>query len=257
MQALARETNFSETTFILSETPRDGGYDVRIFTPGGEIPFAGHPTLGTAFVLREHVLRQPVEAIVLNLKIGRVPVKFEPESGLLWMKPGEPVFGSVCDAAGFAALAGLAAADIDVRFPVEEVSLGVPFTFIPVRTLEALERARFRWEQYDKMAGMKLNPCLYLFCRETRSPANQICARMFAETFGIREDPATGSAAACLAGYILRHRYLDGGRVDVRVEQGHSVGRPSLLFVRAEARSGKTEIAVGGHVILAASGELV
>lgn len=252
MQRIARETNFSETTFILSQTQRDGGYDVRIFTPTAEIPFAGHPTVGTAYVLRNHVLASSVASLRLNLKIGPVVVDFEEEADgrqLVWMSAPYPEFGKTFDPEPLAAVLGLTPADVDDRFPVEEVSLGVPFTFVPLRGLEAVRRARYRMEQYERVQDLGFNPCIFLFCAETYAAEHQFNARMFAAPFGVPEDPATGSANACLAAYLLRHGYVSGDRLDVRVEQGYEIGRPSLLYLRARRREEGADIRVGGHVV--------
>lgn len=258
MQKIARETNYSETAFVLSDTPRDGGYDVRIFTPAAEIPFAGHPTLGTAWVLREFLARARPERIVLNLQLAPIPVTFRTAGDgaeLAWMQPTYPTIGQHFDPASLAELVDLEPADLDAVLPVEELSLGVPFTFVPIRTLAAMRRARFRQDRYERLGHLGFNPCLYLLCRETYSPANQLNVRMFAGAFGIAEDPATGSAAACLGAYLLRH--TASATVDVRVEQGHEIGRPSLLYVHARRRGAEADIDVGGRVVLTARGELV
>jgi trans-2,3-dihydro-3-hydroxyanthranilate isomerase len=252
MHRIARETNFSETTFILSDTARDDAYDVRIFTPATEIPFAGHPTIGTAYVLRNVILGSTAERVVLNLMIGKVPVRFAPEPDgrqLLWMSTPYPQFGSRFEPAVLAPVIGLDAADVDDRYPVEEVSLGVPFTFLPLRTLEAVRRARFSHEQYERIRHLGFNPCIFLFCPQTYSKDHQLNARMFAAAFGVAEDPATGSANACLAAYLLRHEYLPGDRIDVQVEQGYEIGRPSLLYLSARRRGEQADIEVGGHVV--------
>jgi trans-2,3-dihydro-3-hydroxyanthranilate isomerase len=259
MQRIARETNFSETTFILSDRPRDGGYDVRIFTPGTEVPFAGHPTIGTAYVLRNLILGSTVESVVLNLKIGQIPVRFVPERDgrqLLWMSTPYPQFGASFDAAAVASVVGLELADVDDRYPVEDVSLGVPFAFLPLKTLDAVRRARFSDERFERVRHLGFNPCLFLFSAETYSSDHQLNARMFAAPFGVPEDPATGSANACLAAYLLRHNYFPGDRVDVQVEQGYEIGRPSLLFVRAQRRGDQADIEVGGHVVATMRGVL-
>jgi trans-2,3-dihydro-3-hydroxyanthranilate isomerase len=135
MQRLARETNYSETTFVMSRDPGNGGHDVRIFTPKEEVPFAGHPTLGTAFLIRQEILRRPAERVVLNLKIGPVPVDFEYRAGRvdrLWMHQPAPRFGGSASAEACAAMLGLSAGDIDDDFPIQEASTGLP-------------RWRFRW----------------------------------------------------------------------------------------------------------------
>lgn len=260
MQQIARETNFSETTFLTSTAPHDGGYAVRIFTPGAELPFAGHPTLGTAWVIRNFVASPPPSEVTLQLGVGPTPVRFAPRpdgAELAWMRPRYPTFGRRFDRAPFAELLGLEPDDCDPRFPVEEVSIGVDFTFVPLKTLAAVRRARFRMDRYEQLAGLGLPPAIFLFCPEAESPAHQIHARMFAGALGVGEDPATGSANAGLAAWILRHGYLEGDSLDVRVEQGYEIGRPSLLYLRAERRGEQAEIEVGGRVLLSLTGELV
>jgi trans-2,3-dihydro-3-hydroxyanthranilate isomerase len=144
MQRLAKEMNYSETTFILSEEPRDGGYDVRIFTPEAEVPFAGHPTLGTAFVIQREIVRRPVESITLNLKVGRIPVTFAYEGGKpadMWMKQVPPVQVETFEPDSMAAVLSLDTGDIDDRFPIQAVSTGIPFIIVPLRSLDALKRS--------------------------------------------------------------------------------------------------------------------
>jgi trans-2,3-dihydro-3-hydroxyanthranilate isomerase len=258
MQRIARETNFSETTFILSDQPQNGGYAVRIFTPAAEIPFAGHPTLGTAFVLRTEILNDRPETVTLNLGVGQVPVRFTRDGDgreTVWMRAPQVELGQTHAPEQVAAIIGLSAGDLDSRFPVQDASIGISFTIIPVATLDAMKRARFNRTVYDRQADAR--HAVFLFSSQTYSGDNQINARMFAEPFGVPEDPATGSANACLGAYLLEHRYAAGDRLDVRVEQGYEIGRPSLLFLRAQRHAAGTEVFVGGHVVTAFRGELL
>jgi trans-2,3-dihydro-3-hydroxyanthranilate isomerase len=256
MQRIARETNFSETTFVTGE--RDGGFEVRIFTPSDEIPFAGHPTLGTAWVLRHERLAEPTERVLLHLGIGEVPVRFEQESELevAWMEPGAPELGRTLDGGPLAEVLGVGADDLHPDLPVREVRIGIPFTFVPLRGLGAVRRARFLAERYERLAHEDVPPMFFVFCPEAEGPGNQIHARMFAPTAGVPEDPATGSANACLAAYLLEHRVLGDGPVRARVEQGVEMGRPSLLRLRASREEGRVRVEVGGRVFLSARGEL-
>ena len=259
MQKIARETNFSETTFVLHDAAIDGGWDVRIFTPLEELPFAGHPTLGTAWIIRHYLAPGRPSPLYLRLGIGKIPVSFvDDEHGeLVLLKTGAPEFGRTFSADTVAAVVGLEAADIATESPIEEVTLGVPFTFVPVASLEAMRRARFRSERWEAAQGNGFPGCFFLFCRETYSPDNQINARMFATPFGIGEDPATGSANACLGAYLLRHALLGQGPVAVRVEQGMEIRRPSLLRVKASEDSGAIVVEVGGRVVETIRGELL
>ena len=253
LQKIALEMNYSETTFVLSEEETDGGYDVRIFTPGDEVPFAGHPTLGTAYVIRHEILASPVESITLNLKAGEIPVTF---GEVLWMRQLPPTFGEVLDHAPVARALNLETADLDDRSPVQEVSTGLPALIVPLRDLDALRRCKVDWERYTEVAGSGKN--LYVFCPEPHDDGpGDLSARMFANDLGVPEDPATGSAAGCLAAYLLEHSYLGTDPVDVRVEQGYEIGRPSLLYLRAVRDRDEIKVDVGGKVQMVARGELV
>ena len=257
MQKIAKEMNYSETTFILSDKPRDGGYDVRIFTPDVEIPFAGHPSLGAAYIVRNEIQDEPGDKIILNEKIGQIPVTYDGSSGILWMKQVEPVFGEITRPGTISELIGVGEDDIDKRFPVQEVSTGLPFIIVPLKTLDAVKRAKVATDKLLNWAEDKGSREVFVFCRETYSGENDINARMFAECAGVPEDPATGSANGCLAGYLVKYRYFGSDRVDVRVEQGYEIGRPSLLYLKAEEKNGKIDVAVGGKVVMVAKGRLV
>jgi trans-2,3-dihydro-3-hydroxyanthranilate isomerase len=253
LQKIALEMNYSETTFVLSEEESEGGYDVRIFTPGDEVPFAGHPTLGTAYVIRHEISAGPVESITLNLKAGEIPVTF---GEVLWMRQLPPTFGAILDSAPIARTLNLETGDLDGRFPVQEVSTGLPALIVPLRDLDALRRCKVDWERYTEVAGSGKN--LFVFCPESHADGpGELSARMFADDLGVPEDPATGSAAGCLAAYLLEHNYLGTDPVDVRVEQGHEIGRPSLLYLQAAKDVDEIRVDVGGKVQMVARGELV
>ncbi len=253
LQKITLEMNYSETTFILSEEERDGGYDVRIFTPGGEVPFAGHPTLGTAYVIRHQILAEPVEQLVLNLEAGKIPVTF---GEVLRMRQLPPTFGPRLDRNRMSRVLGLKEGDLDDRHPVQEVSTGLPAVVIPLKNLAALQRCKVDLDLYRETAAAGKN--LYVFCPEPhKGEPGDISARMFTDDLGIPEDPATGSAAGCLAGYLVEHRYFGADPLEVRVEQGYEIGRPSLLYLRAEREEDGIGVSVGGKVQLVARGELV
>ena len=254
LQKITREMNYSETTFILSEEERDGGYDVRIFTPGREIPFAGHPTLGTAYVIRNEILAEPAGRIVLNLGAGKIPVTF---GDVLRMRQLPPTFGRRLDPARLARVLGLERDDLDDRYPVQEVSTGLPAIVVPLKSLDALKRCRVDRERYFDLVRHTEGENVYAFCPEPHEKGNDLAARMVAEGDGVPEDPATGSAAGCLAGYLVEHRYLGTDSVEVRVEQGYEIQRPSLLHLQAERGEDGIGVSVGGKVQMVARGELV
>jgi len=253
LQKMALEMNYSETAFVLSEEETEGGYDVRIFTPGDEVPFAGHPTLGTAYVIQHEILTSPVESVTLKLKAGEIPVTF---GEVLWMRQLPPTFGAILDPALFTRTLNLETADLDDRSPVQVVSTGLPALIVPLRDLDALRRCKADWERYTEVVGPGKN--LYVFCPESHDDGpGDLSARMFANDLGVPEDPATGSAAGCLAAYLLEYSYLGTDAVDVRVEQGYEIGRPSLLYLQAERDGEKIIVNVGGKVQMVARGELV
>lgn len=254
MLRITREMNYSETTFIISDEMKNGGFDVRIFTPGEEVPFAGHPTLGTAFVIREEILGGAVDKINLNLKVGPIPVEFG-KDGYSWMRQNEPVFGPQHDPQILADVLGLETADFDDRFPVQEVSTGVPFFIVPLKTILGLKTAKVRKEKYFDLVNQTEAKGILIFSSQTHEPPNDLSVRVFVDYFGVPEDPATGSGNGCLAGYLAKHRYFGKPSVDVRVEQGYEIGRPSLLLLRANEVGGKIEVNVGGKSIMVARGE--
>lgn len=260
MQRMAKEMNYSETTFILSEKERDGGYDVRIFTPEKELPFAGHPTLGTAYVIQQEIVGKPVETIILNLKIGQIPVTFNYSQGqpdILWMKQKPPTFGQILDKKAVSSVLGLDESEIDERFPVEEVSTGAPSIIAPLKSLEAVKRTEINKDKYFALIENTEAKTILIFCPETYKTENDLNVRFFAEALGVIEDPATGSANGCLAGYLVKNLYFGKDQIDLRAEQGYEIGRPSLLFLKAREKEGKIEVLVGGKVFMVAEGEFI
>ena len=260
MQRIAKEINYSETTFITSPDLRDGGYDVRIFTPNKELPFAGHPTLGTAYIIQNKIINKPVETVNLNLKVGQIPVTWHNtgDAGeVLWMRQKPPTFHQILDAADLAPVLSLELDEIDSRFPIQEVSTGLPFIIVPLKTHASLKQIRINREKYFELVEKTQAKEILVFCPETYAPENDLSVRVFAEYLGIPEDPATGSANGCLAGYLVEYSYFGEKPVDVRVEQGYEIGRPSLLLLKAQKNQDTIEVSVGGKVVMVAKGEFV
>ncbi|MBD3204871.1 PhzF family phenazine biosynthesis isomerase [Candidatus Bathyarchaeota archaeon] len=257
MQRIAKEMNFSETTFITSVDDVDNVYGVRIFTPESELPFAGHPTLGTAYVIKQELVKEKVDRVTLDMKVGPIPVDFTykgDDPDILWMTQKPPVFGEEHPKNKFAEFLGLEQEDIDPEYPIQEVSTGVYFYMIPLASREALEKVKIDWENLNKYSEGTKAKWPHMFCRETENPDNHLKARMLT-TF--TEDPATGSANGCLAGYLVKHRYFDSPEIDVRVEQGAEVGRPSLLYLKANQKDPDIEVKVGGKCAMVARGEFL
>jgi trans-2,3-dihydro-3-hydroxyanthranilate isomerase len=261
MQALARETNLSETTFILpgdAAAEKTSGIRVRIFTVQEELPFAGHPTLGTAFVLR---CKSGADEVLLDLNVGTVPVRFTETS---WsplvfgeMTQKNPEFGAIHDAQAIAALTNLSPSDFDPSAPIQTVSTGMPFTIAPVRSLKTLQGLRVdvpRASEYLSRSGGKF---LYFVCRETVAPKARLHARMI---FYNGEDPATGSAAGCCAAWMVAHGVAASDE-QVMIEQGLEMHRPSSIFVRATKQNHERDnqvinVRVGGNCVEVFRGEI-
>lgn len=232
MQAIAKEMNLSETTFILprdAATERERGIRVRIFTVQEELPFAGHPTLGTAFALRGD---SGAKEIALELNVGRVPVRFEETAGqpvFGEMTQINPVFGLQHDRDTVARATGLKVDDFDVSLPIETVSTGLPYVVTPLRSLAVMQNLRIdlnRASEYLEKTGGKF---MYFVTRETVDPAARLHSRML---FYNGEDPATGSAAGCTVAWMVAHGVAESDE-RVLIEQGIEMQRPSRIFVRA------------------------
>ena len=257
MQALAREMNLSETTFILpreQSVERERGVRVRIFTVQEELPFAGHPTLGTAFWLRGST---GADNVTLELNVGKVPVHFQETAGepvFGEMTQVEPKFGSAHDRETVVRATSLRDGDIDPSLPIQTVSTGMPFTIVPLRGLAAIRRLQVdlksAGEYLEQSGGGKF---FYFVTRETVDPAARLHARMM---FYNGEDPATGSAAGCAAAWMVANRVAESDE-RVLIEQGVEMLRPSQIFVRAtRTDNGVVNVRVGGNAVEVLRGEV-
>ena len=256
MQTIAREMNLSETTFVIPrsfEEERDHGHRVRIFTVNEELPFAGHPTLGTAWVLR---LASGAPEVWLDLNVGRIPVQFTTDQrGEVFgeMRQRNPEFGAVFPREEVARVLGIAVNELDPDVPIQTVSTGVPFTMVPFRSLATLQNLSANWSAMSSYLTDKDSKFLYLVCRETVDPQARLHARMI---FYNGEDPATGSAAGCCASWMAAHGVAASGE-RVLIEQGIEMKRPSRIFVSAEKYDQRVEnVRVGGNVVEVARGEI-
>jgi trans-2,3-dihydro-3-hydroxyanthranilate isomerase len=256
MQTMAREMNLSETTFILPRDPdveRERGVRVRIFTVQEELPFAGHPTLGTAFWLRGST---GAKEVALELNVGRVPVSFTETPGqpvFGEMTQVDPKFGEIHDREAVVRASGLLDGDIDPSLPIQTVSTGVPFTIVPLRGLEVMRRLRVDTQSSAEYLTHSGGKFFYFVTRETVDSAARLHARMM---FYGSEDPATGSAAGCTAAWMVKHRVAKPEE-HVLIEQGIEMLRPSRIFVRASRRDDKiVNVRVGGNVIEVLRGEV-
>ena len=255
MQSIAKEMNLSETTFVFRRDPateRERGIRVRIFTVAEELPFAGHPTLGTAFVLRGDT---GASEVALDLNVGNIPVTFEQQSSPLFgeMRQRDPEFGATHDREAVALAAGLNPDDLESDLPIQTVSTGVPFTIVPVRSLETMQRLRIdfaRAAEYLEPTGGKF---FFFVSRATVDPSARLHARMI---FYNGEDPATGSASGCAAAWAVQYGVAKPDE-RVLIEQGVEMNRPSRIFVRASKRNGQvSNVRVGGNAVEVMRGEL-
>ena len=258
MQTLAAEMDYSETTFVTGP-PADGAWPVRIFTPAEEVPFAGHPTLGTGSVIRQHLADGEPGRVTLDLQVGEIPVDVRERDGVetLWMHQQSPTFGERLAHERLADVLGLPPDSVDTDWPVQVVSTGLPTVVVPLVDRAALTDIALDSAAYTDLVADRTAKLVHAVCADPRDADNDLAVRMFAPHFGVPEDPATGSANGCLAAYLSRHGYLGSGSVQARVEQGHEIGRPSLLYLSAGQSNGGIDIEVGGRVVPVARGELV
>ena len=255
MQQIAKETNLSETTFIIpreTAVEAERGVQVRIFTTQEELPFAGHPTLGTATVVRGDSGAPKVE---LDLRVGKVPVFFEDrEAGPAFgeMRQMNPQFGQIHRAEDIAAVTGLATSDLYSDLPIQTVNTGLAFVIVPVKSLAKLQQMQLDWFRADRYLRGKDAKFLYFISTEATFPDARVHARMI---FYGTEDPATGSAAGCCAGWLVKYGVAKSNE-RVLIEQGLEINRPSRLYVTAEKHGDSvTNVRVGGHAVEIARGE--
>ncbi len=257
MQAIAKEMNLSETTFILprdAAIEREQGIRVRIFTVHEELPFAGHPTLGTAFALRG---QNGAEKVVLELNVGKVPVHFEERAGepaFGEMTQMDPTFGTHHEREAVARATGLRAQDFDESLPIETVSTGVPFTVAPLKSLAVMRSfSQMDLGRASEYLAKSAGKFFYFVTRETVDREARLHARML---FYNGEDPATGSAAGCTAAWMVAHGVAKPDE-RVLIEQGIEMKRPSRIFVRASQRDNRVvNVRVGGHSVEILRGEV-
>lgn len=264
MQQIAREFNLSETTFVLP--PEDGRHTrrVRIFTPGAEVPFAGHPTVGTAWVLAhlgEVPLTGDTTRIVFEEGVGPVPVS-------IFAKDGRPVASQLTAAKlpefgplppgphAIAAALSLETSDlIGTPYEPEAVSCGLPFLFVPLRDRAAVARARLNRQEWERVLGSYWATEVFFFAFDPELPGTDLHARMFAPKLGVMEDPATGAAVSALGGYLGRRDERTDGTLRWIVEQGFEMGRPSLLELEIDKRGSRiVEVRVGGPSVFVSEG---
>jgi len=266
MQAIAKEMNFSETTFVLPSERSDTDFRVRIFTPAAELPMAGHPTIGTTFALaRSGIVAAGCSRVVFSLGIGPTPVAFtwqDEELAFAWMTQGLPEFGApIADLAGAAAALRLPSAAVTATgLPVQTVSCGLPYLYVPLATRRAVDTASLDSEAYERFlqAAHLQDLPVFLFSSETGGDKATVYSRMFAPMFGIAEDSATGSASGPLGCYLVRHKVVPAERAGSMLSlQGVKMGRPSQIHIAIGVKNGEIEdVRIGGQAVVAGEGNL-
>jgi trans-2,3-dihydro-3-hydroxyanthranilate isomerase len=266
MQAIANEMNYSETTFVLPREHHETDFRLRIFTPGTEMPMAGHPTIGSAFALaRAGLLERGQERFVFGLGIGPTPVSLSwkgDDLDFVWMTQRLPIFSSpIANPAGAARALGLPAAAVEgTGLPVQVVSCGVPYLIVPLATRRDVDSAVSNFEAlgaFFRSDSVEASG-VFLFSFERGGDEATVYSRMFAPELGVSEDPATGSAGGPLGCYLVRHKIVSAAKAGAILNlQGVKMGRPSHVHVSIGVERGDmTGVRIGGEAVLAGEGIL-
>jgi len=261
MQKIANEFNLSETTFVFPSDDENCDCKVRIYTPQNELLMAGHPTIGTAFTLLQYGLIKPKNKnyFVFEEGVGPVKVEFELQNNkpdLIFMNQPIPEFGPILsESSKIAELLSLKNEDIRSDIPVQVISSGVPFLFVPLTNIDAVKNAKVRIDLLDDVLKDFETKQIFIFTTETERKDSFVHCRMFAPTFGIVEDPATGSAHGPLGAYLVKYGLSDGKRF--ASEQGFEMGRPSIINVEVKHANDKIiNVKVGGNCVMMGKGTL-
>ncbi|MEO8611002.1 MAG: PhzF family phenazine biosynthesis protein [Chloroflexota bacterium] len=263
MQRIAKELNLSEITFVLPPEDPANDYHIRIFTPAIELPMAGHPTVGTAFVLaREHLVSITAEQTLIRLEeqVGVIPVEFDfQEDGrlLVSMEQPLPTYGpEFTDRATIADMLSLDESALD-DYPIQVISCGVPFLFVPVKNLEAMHAIKLRVDIWERAVKDHAEQHVFAFTRQVEKEGSTVHSRMFAPAMGIAEDPATGAASGPLGCYLVKHGIVTVNPAIIISEQGMEMGRPSFIHIQIDQTDGKiSRVSVGGQSVYIGEGAL-
>ncbi|MDH4214829.1 MAG: PhzF family phenazine biosynthesis protein [Candidatus Thorarchaeota archaeon] len=256
MQGIAREMNFSETTFLEKPTVKGCVSKVRIFTPNKELKFAGHPTLGTSFVMRQKgIVTASQNSAIVELGIGPIHIEFQPDDHVKMTQPSPTFMDTVKDLSLVTEAINLETNDVSDKYPAQIVSTGLPFLILPLKSLSAVKKANPSPQLILKSLKKLPTAQLLIFSSETIHSENDVHVRMFAPGVGVLEDPATGSAAGPLGAYLERYEILKRHTFGepIQIEQGYEIERPSRLTVTVPHES-MEEVFVAGKVRLVAEG---
>jgi len=254
-QKVSREMNLSETTFIFPPSSAEVDFDIRVFTPEKEIPFAGHPTLGTAYVLRKaNMIPANQNKLKLKFRGGIIPVQFEEDNKIYMVQPSGKILQTYSKLEKIANCLGLNLNTIDTNLPIQTVTTGFPALLIPITSLRAIQRININLPLLKEVLNEVEVDMIFPFTRETVNLENSIHARGFAPFIGISEDPATGSVSGAL-GYYLYSKNREEKKI--MIEQGFEIKRPSIISVEINEMDGNFPlIQVGGETRLVIQGSL-
>ncbi len=257
MQGIALEMNFSETTFFETPTLEGCSYKVRIFTPARELPFAGHPTLGSAYVLK-HVglVDPPIPEINLELGIGKIPVEYVGSDIVRMIQPAPKFLKKLENRKEIAATVGLSSSTISTKYPMQYVATGAPFLIVPLISLEAVQKAQPDGQAILRTLGDETTARIVLITSETVNKDSDVHVRMFAPDVGVLEDPATGSAAGPIGAYVDHYGLVNRAtrQTPIFIEQGYEINRPSQLIAAVVGEKAPKSVLVSGKVKLVAEG---
>jgi trans-2,3-dihydro-3-hydroxyanthranilate isomerase len=268
MQTMAREINFSETTFIksIAETDAETRCGVRIFTPEHEVPFAGHPSIGTTYIIAKFLLKSVKIDLILALKIGDIPMKIlEPkrlDESVFFMRQTQPEFRNIFTIEEISAELGIPIDDLDASMPIEEITTGLPYIIIPLKNRAAMDTLNLdlngfisfleKRNRYRTNSPTGHSTSLFFFTKEAYNADNQYNTRMLlVENGQLSEDAATGSANGCFLAYLLKHQ---NSTIKATVEQGFQMHRPSFIYLDGTYTEGSFALNVGGKTQLIAEG---
>jgi len=259
MQQIAREMNLSETTFVTSSSDCEADFEVRIFTPTKELPFAGHPVIGTTHVLRESgKVARDQKLIHLKLRIGTIPICVE-EDERLFMEHPQAKFLKIVDSVDLVAESlGLSSSAIDPRWPCQIVSTGVPALLVPIKTLELMQQIKINSAKLLEIFKPFGTDMIYAFTTETLNSSSALHSRLFAPFIGVTEDPATGSASGAVGAYLAKYCVIEKDILDsFKIEQGYEMKRPASICVQVKQEGTVIKsIRVGGESVTIIQGQL-
>lgn len=253
LKGITREMNIAEAAFLIGEPDASGNQKLRVFTQEGELPSAGHAAIGASWVAAQ-TWPGMEDNLKMTMKASECKVRSS-EDGLHWMEQLSPIFSDTLSVEAMSPVLRLSPAVFHPQLPIQIVSTGLPFIMVPLRHLDAVKQATLHPVVYYNLIKETHAKAIMLFAPQVYERGNDYNARVFGHYFGVPEDAASGSANSCLGGYLLHNNAVEGDSLDIRVEQGYEMKRPSRIHVKAKEEAGSIHIQVGGQVTLMAKGE--